>query len=595
MKTYIQKQLTRFLVWRYRHINERQFIFGLSIVIGFFAGLVSVTLKNVTHFIQQIFMQENMLATKSQYYFLLPIMGLTLVFLLRKNLIKTEVGHAISTTLYAMSKRNGIIKRVKIYASLVLSPITVGFGGSVGLQGPAIATGAAIGSNLGLLFHLSPQQRKLLIGCATCGAVGAMFKAPITGVIFAIEIFSLDLAFSSLMPLLLASLASIFTSYFFMGSEILFEFKIKDLFHLKDLPYYAILGIATGTASVYFSKMYFFINRLFQPIKTQWKKTLWAGLGISLILFLIPPLYGEGYTIINNLLADNPMKAIGKTPFNVNADQQWLILALLLGIVIFKAVAMTLTFNAGGVGGIFIPTIVMGSTLGYIISGTINQLTGSIQVSSSNFTLLGMTGLLAGVLHAPLTAIFLIAEITGGYELFIPLMLVAVISFVMTKYFVANSIYTHDLAKKGALITHNKDKNVLMMMDVNKVIETNFISLYEEMSLGELLKNAVSKSSRNHFPVINKENQLVGILLLDDIRPMMFDQEMYETTKVFKLMHRPTFIIEYEKDNMEEIMQKFKESGAWNLPVVKGNTYFGFISKSRLLSYYRRKLIEVSQ
>ena len=309
------------------------------------------------------------------------------------------------------------------------------------------------------------------------------------------------------------------------------------------------------------------------------------------MLFLIPPLYGEGYGLINNLLEGNTLAALKDIPYNVDFENVWIVIMFLLLITVFKAIAMTTTFAAGGVGGIFIPTLVMGSALGNVSAKIINQLGGS--VSESNFTLIGMTGLMAGVLHAPLTAIFLIAEITGGYDLFVPLMLVAAISFAVTKYFISNSIYTVELAKRGELITHDKDKNVLMMMTINKLIETNFKAVHPEMFLGDMLKKAVSNSNRNIFPVIEKNKQFLGIVLLDDIRPIMFDNDMYDKVTVETFMRSAPSIIQYD-DSVEKVMQKFKESAAWNLPVIKNGKYLGFISKSKLLSAYRTKLIEVT-
>ena len=351
----------------------------------------------------------------------------------------------------------------------------------------------------------------------------------------------------------------------------------------------------TGIASVYFSKMYFFITEFFKRFKNPIHKLIIGGVAIGIMLYFIPPLYGEGYGLINNLLKGDHIAALGHTPFDAYLDNIWIVIALLIGVTIFKAIAMTTTFAAGGVGGIFIPTLFMGSALGNVVAKIINNSGLGFHVSESNFTLIGMTGLMAGVLHAPLTAIFLIAEITGGYELFVPLMIVTAISFSITKYFISNSIYTYELAQKGQLITHNKDSNVLMMMDLDKIIETNFKPINIASNLGEILKNGVAKSTRNIFPIVNDEKEFLGIILLDDIRNIMFDTELYETTLVSELMHNAPDIIDYDKNSMQQIMKKFKVSGAWNLPVIKEGKYYGFISKSKMLTVYRRKLIEVTQ
>ena len=587
------KFLKRILLWRYKYVSERQFVYLLSILVGFLAGLGTVVLKNFTHYIQLLLDVKFLKSYQNSMYFIFPIVGLLIVAIIKKNWLKKHIGHGISTTLYAISKRKGIIPRYNMFASLITAPITVGFGGSVGLQGPAVSAGTALASYTSQLFHMNTKTRMLLIGCATAGAMSSMFKAPIAGIVFALEVFSLDIAFVSLVPLLLASVAAIVTSYLFLGSDVLLGFELNDKFQINDIGFYAIFGFFTGIVSVYFSFIYFAIRKFFHRFEKRFTRLILGSVVIGSILFLMPSLYGEGYGLINNLLKGNHIAAIGNTPFSFDESNIWIVIILLLLITIFKAIAMSTTFAAGGVGGIFIPTLVMGSALGNAFAKIINNLGLGFQVSEANFTLIGMTGLMAGVLHAPLTAIFLIAEITGGYDLFVPLMLVAAISFAFTKYFISNSIYTYKLAQRGELITHNKDKNVLMMMQINQLIETNFRAVHPEMLLGDMLKNAVAKSTRNIFPVIDKENQFLGIVLLDDIRPIMFDSEMYKSVRVETIMKSAPETIQYD-DSVSKIMQKFKESGAWNLPVIKGNTYVGFISKSKLLTAYRNKLIEVT-
>ncbi|WP_440068375.1 chloride channel protein [Tenacibaculum discolor] len=578
------------LIWRYKHISERQFVYVLSVLVGFLAGIGTLILKNLTFYFHRILEDGLIKDYHHSLYFIFPILGLFLVYYIKKYLIKKDIGHGISTTLQSISKKNGIIERYKIYASLITAPITVGFGGSVGLQGPAVSTGAALGSGVAQLFHMNMRTRMLLIGCATAGAMSSMFKAPIAAIIFAVEIFSLDLAFASLVPLLLASVSAVITSYFFLGKDVLFSVQLQDAFEINDLIFYIALAIFTGFSSVYFSKIYFRIINFFKKYN-PFKRLVFGGIAIGIMLFLIPPLFGEGYGIINNLLSENASEALKSIHYNIDFENVWMVIIFLLIIGVFKVIAMTTTFAAGGVGGIFIPTLVMGSALGNVTAKIINQF--GFDVSETNFTLIGMTGLMAGVLHAPLTAIFLIAEITGGYDLFVPLMLVSAVSYAITKYFVSNSIYTIELAKRGELITHNKDKNVMMMMKISKIIEKNFIKIHPDMTLGEMLKQAVSKSKRNIFPVVDSENKFRGIVLLDDIRPMMFNQDLYETTTVRDIMKIAPAIIFYD-DDTEKVMQKFKESGAWNLPVVKNGVYVGFISKSKLLSVYRNKLIEVT-
>jgi CIC family chloride channel protein len=425
--------------------------------------------------------------------------------------------------------------------------------------------------------------------------MASMFKAPIAAIIFAVEIFSLDIAFTSLIPLLLASVSAVVTSYFFLGPDILLRFELTDKFQIDDIGFFIILGLITGLASVYFSKVFFAITNFFTQFESRAKRLLIGGLAIGTMLYFIPPLYGEGYGIMNNLLKGDHLSAIGTTPFNLDLSNIWIVIGLLLGIAVFKAIAMTTTFGAGGVGGVFIPTLVMGSALGNAFAKIVNNVGLGFQVSESNFTLIGMTRLMAGVLHAPLTAIFLIAEITGGYELFVPLMLVSAISFSITKYYISHSIYTLKLAERGELMTHDKDKNVLMVLNIDKVIETNFIVLKPEMKLRHILKNAVAKSSRNHFPVVDNEGRFLGVIRLDDIRHIMFDSNLYDKVDAASLMHGDAGIIDYEDDSMNTIMDKFKSSGAWNLPVIKDGKYYGYISKSKLLTAYRQQLINFTQ
>jgi CIC family chloride channel protein len=582
--------LKRTLIWRYKHVSEKNFIFLLSLIIGLLAGLVSVIMKNITFAIESI-LEKGISFSNNQLYFILPIIGLFLVYLFIKYVAKKPIEHAIPSILYSLSKKGGLIDKKKIYFPLITAPLTVGFGGSVGLLGPAIASASAVSSNLGRLLHIDRKTRSLLIGCAAAGAIASIFKSPIAAIIFAIEIFSLDLTFASLLPLLIASVSSVITSYFFLGDDTLFNFTVSEKFVIKDTLFYIVLGIGTGIASIYFSKIHFGITNLFNRLKSSKHKLIVGGLAIGIMLYFIPPLYGEGIGFINDLMSGNYLIALGNTPFDKHLDNIWIVIGLLFGITLFKAIAMTTTFAAGGTGGIIIPTMVMGSALGNLVAKIINNLGLSFSVSEANFTLVGMAGLIAGVLHAPLTAIFLIAEITGGYELFIPLMITASMSFIINKNGLDHTIYTKELAEKGALLTQDKDKNVLILMKLDSVIEQDFITLYPEMTLGEMLQNGVSKSNRNLFPVTEADGSFVGIILLDNIRTVMFDQSLYQSTTVETFMIKPPEYIIYEKDTMEKVMRKFQQSGAWNLPVIKNNKYYGFVSKSKLLTAYRRELI----
>ncbi|MEL0455682.1 chloride channel protein [Flavobacteriaceae bacterium SZ-1-7] len=587
--------LRKFLIWKYKHLSERQFIYILSVLVGVLAGMGTVVLKNLTHFIRSLLELNLFKNYQNTLYFVFPIIGLLLVYIIKQTWLKKHIGHGISTTLYGLSKLNGILPRYNIYAALITAPLTAGFGGSVGLQGPAVSVGSALGSNTAQLFHMNTKVRLLLIGCASAGAMASMFKAPIAAIVFAVEIFSLDIAFTSLVPLLLASVSAVITSYLFLGTDVLLHVNLDDNFKFNEIPLYILLGIITAIASVYFSKVFFAITNFFKQFESRAKRLLIGGLAIGTMLYFIPPLYGEGYNLMNNLLKGDHLAAIGKTPFNLDLTNIWIVIGLLLGIAVFKAIAMTTTFGAGGVGGIFIPTLIMGSVLGNAFAKIVNNIGLNFSVPEANFTLLGMTGLMAGVLHAPLTAIFLIAEITSGHQLFVPLMIVAAISFAMTKYYVSHSIYTMKLAERGELMTHDKDQNALMVLNIDKVIETNFIILKPDMKLGYILNEAVAKSSRNHFPVVNDDNEFLGVIRLDDIRHMMFKSDLYDKVSVADLMHADAGIIDYTEDSMNDIMEKFKTTGAWNLPVIKHGKYYGYISKSKLLTAYRRQLIKFTK
>jgi len=587
--------LKRFLVWRAKHISEKRFILILSGVIGFTSGIGSVLLKNLTHFIQWLLEGKIVEDVHNAFYFVFPLIGFVLAFAVMKYVIKHKISHGIPTTLHSISKEKGKLKRYQMFGSILTAPLTVGFGGSVGLEGPTVSTGAAISSNIAQMLHLNQKNRNLLIGAAAAGALSSIFKAPIAAIIFAVEVFSLDLTVVSMLPLLIASVSAILTSYLFFGSQTILPFEITQGFTAKHLPFYLLLGAATGLVSIYFTFIYERIQNLFEKLKSSKLKLIVGGISLGAILFLFPSLYGEGFEVINQLLEGNYNLDLFST-LDWFSDSAYGLLLLLLIIGLLKIVATSISFGAGGVGGIFAPTLFMGAVFGHLVAKIIHMTGLSTSVSTSNFTLLGMSGLMAGVLHAPLTAIFLIAEVTGGYELFIPLMITSAMGYAITKMVMPHSVYTMELGRKGDLITHDKDHAVLTLMDIDSVIETNFIPVHPTMNLGEIIHSAVVKSKRNIFPVIDPDNkQFLGVILLDDIRSKMFKPELYNEIFVAEIMHSAPDLIDLEKDKMTYIMDKFERSGAWNLPVVKNGEYQGFISKSKLLTAYRRKLIHFTR
>lgn len=588
--------LQQFLDWKTRHLTHHQFLLILSAVIGFIAGLVAVAIKNLTHFIQLLLEGEFVANYHSAFYFIFPVIGLALTLAIIKWGVKRNIGNGIPTTLHDISQRKGLMQKFQTYASLITAPLTVGFGGSVGLEAPTVVTGASLSSNISRAFKMNQASRTLLIGCAAAGAMSSLFQAPVAAIIFAIEIFSLDLTLVSMIPLLLASVSAILTTYFFFGSDIILHYTLTDEFDISEVPFYILLGVLASVCSIYFTKIYFRFAYIFKKITSPSKRLLVGGFCLGSLIFLIPPLYGEGYDVINNLLQEDYLKALGTNNlFNEYLGNIWVVIVLLAGLVVFKVIATSLTLGAGGIGGIFAPVLFMGSAMGHCFALFLNNL-GILRnpISLSNFTLVGMAGLMAGIMHAPLTAIFLIAELTRGYELFVPLMITAAISFMITNQFQPHSVYTLDLASRGELITHNKDQAVLTLLNIDQVIEKSFVPLKIDMTLGEVIREGVVKSSRNIFPVVDEDNNFKGILLLDDLRPVMFEQKLYDELKVRELMQAAPETIDIRKDRMKEIMRKFQETTAWNLPVIKDDKYVGFVSKSKLLTAYRQKLIEVT-
>lgn len=576
-----------------KYFSQQQFLILLSVLIGFASGLVAVILKNLSYFIQQLLTGRYLATYHNAYYFIFPLIGLSLVYLIVNFIYKRQVGQGIVVTLYAISRKKGILERFQTYASIITAPLTIGFGGSVGLEAPTVVTGASLGSRLSRYFKMNQAARTLLVGCAAAAAMSSIFKAPIAGIIFAIEIFSLDLTLASMIPLLTASVSAILTSYFFFGNDIILHTILEDEFDASDVPFYILLGLFSALVSLYFSKVYFTIFKWFKKFNNKAVRMLVGGAVLGILIFIAPALYGEGYEVINSLLQQNYIQALGNNFFNEYMVEPLYIILFLVIVFIFKSIATSVTIAAGGVGGIFAPVLFMGCTMGNAFALLVNSL-GFKQISVTNFTLVGMAGLMAGIMHAPLTAIFLIAEITSGYGLFIPLMITAGISFFITSQIQPHSVYTIELAQRGDLLTHNKDQTVLTLMDIRQEIETNFTPLDINYNLGEIVKVGVVNSSRNIFPVVDKNHIFKGVILLDDIRTIMFDQSLYEEVKVIDIMQQAPEIIDLNNCTMKDIMQKFQSSDAWNLPVVENDVYKGFVSKSKLLTAYRQKLIELS-
>ncbi|MFV0531091.1 MAG: chloride channel protein [Flavobacteriales bacterium] len=581
----------RFILWRYKNITGKQFLYILSIFIGFISGIGSIILKWFVHLTTSVLDSDAIESYHKFYFFIFPLIGLFIVYIIKQKIFRKEMDFEVPVMLYSLARRKGIMKKYHTYTALILAPITISFGGSVGLEAPATITSSALSSNIAQWLRMDIKNRKLLLVCGAAASLSAIFKAPIAAIVFAIEVFSLDLTLASLMPLLLSSISAILTRLIFTGEEsFLIHFNLVEDFQLNQILFYSGLGVFTAFISLYFTQVYFKSKQLFGMINSPLRKVIIGGIIIGILIYIIPPLYGEGYHLINNLINNKKPELTSFQSFQSTMSlSDWGFIAVLFLLILIKPIATSSTLHSGGVGGIFGPTLFLGASAGNFFAHFFNKI--GYNLSVSNFTLLGMCGLMAGVLHAPLTAIFLIAEITGGYELFIPLMLVSAISFGITRYYISYSVYTKELAEQGDLITHNKDQAVLTTLNIHNVIENNFIPIRPEMTLGEMLKNGVAHSNRNIFPVIDDQQQFLGIILLDDIRHVMFDQSMYDTVNVQTFMHEAPEVIFLGEDSMEDIMKKFEQSKAWNLPVVKENIYAGFISRSKLLTAYREHLV----
>ncbi len=583
----LQERILEFI----RGINQRRLILGLSLIIGLLSGLAAILLKNLTHFVE--YKSSSMLmGGKSGFSFIFPLAGIFLSMIFVKYLLKQDIGHGVSKILFSISRRKGHLKPHNMWSSMVASSITVGLGGSVGLEAPIVLTGSSIGSNIGRILKLNYKTVVLLVGCGAAGAISGIFKAPIAALIFAFEVLMLDLTTWSIVPLLISSVTAAIVSNFLLGKEVVFSFTISEPFVMGNLPFYILLGIFTGLISLYFTRMTTLVEGAMGKFRNTLVRTLTGGLIVCLLIFLMPQLFGEGYITLKTLLTGQSDALFNGTLFEgIIGDNTYFIVGFFLMLMIFKVLAMALTTGSGGVGGIFAPALFVGGMAGATLSKAVN-LFRSPAISENNFALVGMAGVMAGVMHAPLTAIFLIAEITGGYTLFIPLIVTATLSYVTILAFERQSLYTMRLAKRGELITHHKDKAVLAMLSVEDVLEMDFKKVGEDGHLGDLVK-AISKSKRNLFPVVNNEKELVGIISLDDVRDIIFHTELYDKTTIREIMQTPPAIIR-RHEKMERVLELFEETGAWNLPVTENGKYLGFISRSKIFSSYRKLLREFS-
>ncbi len=589
----LQTYFRSFLLWRTKSIDQKRFVLFLSVLVGISAGIGAVIIKNSAHFIENWVEGRLFHEYHNVLYFLFPFLGLLITVLIIKYVIKKDIGHGIPNALYAISRKKSEISAGQMWYSVITSAITVGFGGSTGLEGPTVATGAAVGSNIGKFFRMNYKVRTLLIGCAAASSMAAIFQAPVAAIVFVLEVFMFDLTMYSIIPLLISSITAVITSRYFLGEIILFPTKITDALNPSHIIFYIILGVLTGLFSLYFNEVYFGVKKIFGEIKNPFHKAIYGGIGLGLLIFILPPLYGEGYETINQLINDNTTNLMNRSMFYGYGDNFYVLILFVLAFAFFKILATAFTFSGGGIGGVFAPSLFMGAAIGFVMAKVVVHF-GIADLPVTHFALVGMAGLIAGVLHAPLMAMFLIAEITGGYELFVPLMLTVAVSYSTSRIFNQHTVYTKNLAEKGDLLTRHKDRNILLRMNVSNFLETNFEELSPDWTFGTLVKDIVTNSTRNIFPVTNEKHELLGIVLLDNIRDQLFNEEKHHAEKVIDFMTVPVATIE-AGENMEKVMDKFEATESWVLPVVKNGVYQGFVSKTKLFTAYRKILLEITE
>lgn len=579
----------KLLIWREKHIKERNFVLILALIVGIASGFAALLLKYLIHIISDALLSHFAVTGGNYMYLLWPVLGVLITSVFVRYVIRDNISHGVTRVLYAISQKKSRLKPHNMYASLIGSSVTIGFGGSVGAEGPIVYTGAAIGSNLGSAFCMSPRVLMILVGCGAAAGIAGIFKAPIAGMLFTIEVLMLDLTAVSIMPLMLSSIAAATVAYAFTGYESEFFFSQSETFLTMRIPYVIVLGVFCGFVSLYFTKVMNMVEQMFSRLVNPWLKFLVGGAILSLLIFLFPPLYGEGYGPINSLLNGQYTQIFDGSIFYGYRENVWMVMVFILLIILTKVFATSATNGGGGVGGTFAPSLYVGCMTGFLFAMLVNTLglcDGGL--SLKNFALMGMAGVMSAVMHAPLMAIFLTAEMTGGYQLFLPLLIVSTISYGTIRLFLPWSIYSMRLAQRGELLTHEKDKSVLTLLKVDNVIEKDFLPVRPEMSLKEMV-DVISRSNRNLFPVIDNDDNLLGIVLLDDIRNIMFRPDLYRKLKVNKFMTTAPAKIEVNEP-MEVVMKKFDDTNAWNLPVVENGKYIGFVSKSKIFNSYRRVL-----
>lgn len=586
------KLLKRFFLYTKLFLSPRQFLIFSAVLIGLSSGFLAVILKTLVSIVHLMFMPDKPTNVGISIY-ILPFFGILFTVLFTKWLLKGNLGRGVSGILFEISKKGSVVQRHKVFSQIITSAVTVGLGGSSGLEAPIAVTGAAVGSNISLGLHFGYKERTLLLGCGAAAGIAAVFNSPIAGVMFAIEILLTDVTTFMLVPLVIAAACGALSSKIMLNEDALFFFKHLQPFDYKNIPFYLVLAFLCGGVSLYYAKMTHFIESRFAGIQNKvFLRAILGGILLAILYYFFPSLFGEGYQSIKYLAANQPNLILQNSFFTDYLSPKVAILVLVGILVFIKVVATCITLSSGGNGGNFAPSLFTGAHLGFFFARFVNFIAPAT-LPESNFTLVAMAGILSGVMYAPLTGIFLIAEITGGYDLIIPLMIVSTLSFAMVKHFEPFSMETKKMANSGQIFTHDKDKNVLLLLQTADLIEKDIFRLYPEENLGNLVK-VIAKSKRNIFVVTDKENDFLGIITLDDVREMMFRQDLYANVYVKNLM-KPAPAVVNISDDMNTIMQQFDTSGAWNLPVLDDKKYVGFISKASIFSKYRNQLKNVSQ
>ena len=580
------------LLWVRRHTSDREFMLLSSVLVGLTAGLAAVVLKTLVHYIHLLLAYGNRLLDQPYWLVVFPLIGILLTVFLVRVMFNGKIGRGTANILFNISQKSSMVERHKMYSHVLTSGITAGFGGSAGLESPIVVTGSAIGSNFGRDYHLNYRDRTLLLASGAAAGIAAVFNAPIAGVLFAIEVLLIDISITAFIPLIISAVVGALCSKLILKEEILFYQAQQEIFEAGHLPFYVLLGLLAGMISVYYSRMATRVEELFEGYQDKvYRRAIIGGILLGLLIMLFPPLFGEGYGSIRLLESNQAELLLKDSWLGFFGTNEWLILGFVGALALVKVFATTITIASGGNGGNFAPSMFVGASTGYFFARLVNMLHIS-NLPINSFSMVGMAGILSGVMHAPLTAVFLIAEITGGYTLMIPLMIVAASSFALVKYFEPYSLDTKKLAQKGQLLTHNKDRTILRILQIRHLIERDFQEIAPEATLGELVE-VIAHSRRNLFPVVNADQQLEGVILLENVREIMFKADKYDSVKVKELMQKPPAVVQHD-DSMADVMKKFDESGAWNLPVLEGGEYLGFVSKSSIFTKYRKLLIKTT-